>query len=294
MATSMKGILKYCSWILPHGIHRLKAQWMARADLQKKLHAEQAVLNLVCRNKKFESIHNGKRCFILGNGPSVQGVDLTQLRGEFVFTVSNGYLHTGFSDILSKYHCIPQITYGKMTEDDVVAWFKEMHEHIGDAELFLNETEASLVSRYHLFPGRAINYVGLLEDFDHWLGRGLIDISKPIPRCQSAPVMMLMIAMYMGFNEIILLGVDHAELKTRKYGYPFKLKVQNGKDMSVGSNEMVVNTMHDDLQAYARLWRQYRVLHKISEANSIQIVNASDASELDEFSRVSLTDYLRK
>jgi hypothetical protein len=267
---------------------------MSRADLQRKLRSEQIVLNLVYRNKKFESIHSGKRCFILGNGPSVQGVDLTLLRGEFVFTVSNGYLHNGFSNMLSKYHCVPQITYGKMTEDDVVAWFKEMHQHIGDAELFLNETEASLVSRYHLFPGREINYVGLLEDFDHWSDRGLVDISKPVPRCQSAPVMMLMIAMYMGFNEIVLLGVDHSELKTRQYGYPFQLKVQSGKDISVGSNGVVVNTMHDDLQAYARLWRQYRVLHQISEANSIKIVNVSEASELDEFPRALLTDYLRR
>ena len=292
MAPVMRPIFKYLTWLLPHGVHKLREVWLAQTDLKKQIARKQVVEKLIRNNERLASINSGKRCFILGNGPSVKDIDLTQLKGELIFSVSNGYLHNGFSDICPKYHCVPQVTYGRMTEHDVVEWFKEMHDNIGLAELFLNESEAELVERYGLFQGRTINYVALLENFDAWQGREVINISKPIPRCQSVPVMALMIAMYMGVKEIILLGVDHSELKTRRYGYPFMLKVQHGKDMSVGHDDRVVNTMHDDLQSYARLWREYRVLRQISNENSIQIINANNTSELDEFPRESLVDYL--
>lgn len=39
-------------------------------------------------NSAFRNIHNGERCFILGNGPSIKFVDFSQLENEYVFTVN--------------------------------------------------------------------------------------------------------------------------------------------------------------------------------------------------------------
>jgi hypothetical protein len=42
--------------------------------------------------ESFKDRHKGERCFLIGNGPSLAELDLTQLRGEVAFTVNRGYL----------------------------------------------------------------------------------------------------------------------------------------------------------------------------------------------------------
>lgn len=41
---------------------------------------------------QLENIHNKKRCFIIGNGPSLRQTDLSKLRGEFTFGLNRIYL----------------------------------------------------------------------------------------------------------------------------------------------------------------------------------------------------------
>ena len=102
-------------------------------------------LALTAPNANLRNIHQGKRCFILCNGPSVKRQDIRPLKDEIVISVSSGYLHPDYAEIAPAYHCVPQITYNLMTRTDIIAWFREMHERLGKATLFLNHTEAALV-----------------------------------------------------------------------------------------------------------------------------------------------------
>ena len=47
--------------------------------------------------QKFQDIHAGKRCFILGNGPSLKQTDLSKLKNEFTFGMNRIYL--AFDDL---------------------------------------------------------------------------------------------------------------------------------------------------------------------------------------------------
>lgn len=274
----MEKFFKAVSMLLPHGVYVLRRKWLSNAPAP----APRAVLK---ENSALRNRHAGQRCFILGNGPSANKLDLTVLKGETVISVSNGYLHQAYAMFAPRYHCVPQISYGKLTREDVVAWFAEMHQHLGNAELFLNETEAELVREHGLFRGRIVRYVALRKNFDELGDRGIIDITRPIPGVESVPVMALMIAMYMGFNEIILLGVDHDSWLTGGYSYAFKVKALEGKDVSVDHVGRILTPNYDTFQSLARLWRQYRVLNEIAKKNSIAIINATPGGELDEFPR---------
>ncbi len=178
-----------------------------------------------------------------------------------------------------------------MTEADVVSWFREMERSIGNAELFLNETEAALVRKYGLFAARPVHYLALQENFDELNDLQLIDIARPVPRVESVPIMALMIAMHMGFQEIILLGVDHDSWRTGYYNYAFQPKVMSSKDYFVTDQGKVLTENFDTFQSLARLWRQYRHLAKAASANNIRIVNASPGGELDEFPSDSLESF---
>jgi len=41
----------------------------------------------------FRNRHSGERCFIIGNGPSLNRMDLKPLRGETAFSLNRGYLY---------------------------------------------------------------------------------------------------------------------------------------------------------------------------------------------------------
>jgi len=44
------------------------------------------------RLKKFQNLYDGKRCFVIGNGPSLKNTDLSLLKDEYTFGMNRIYL----------------------------------------------------------------------------------------------------------------------------------------------------------------------------------------------------------
>ncbi|WEZ85815.1 hypothetical protein P6U16_22625 (plasmid) [Rhizobium sp. 32-5/1] len=55
---------------------------------------------------KFRNCHAGKRAFIIGNGPSINGQDLTLLKDEITFATNWFINHPNFSAINPDYYCV--------------------------------------------------------------------------------------------------------------------------------------------------------------------------------------------
>jgi hypothetical protein len=237
------------------------------------------------KNAMLKNLHTGERCFILGNGPSVKEQNLSYLKEEIVFSVSNGYKHTAYAEIRPKYHVVPQITFGAVTEQNVIDWFFEMDDEIVSEILFLSTQQYELIERTNGFKERNIRYVCMQGDFDGALK--LPSLEWCIPAVHSAPILAIMIAMYMGFKDVYLLGVDHDWFFKRNYSYAFGKTMFSGKDIGVGAEgEMLDMRLADQLPIAAALWRQYRFLHNIADKNDIHIYNATYGGALDEFERV--------
>ncbi len=267
---------------LPYGIF----VWLRKIKLP--VFNRKKILFLCRPNINLKDIHSGKRCFIVCNGPSVNKQNLKPLKNEFVFSVSSGYHHKDYALIQPRYHCVPQITYGLISENDVVKWLSEMQSKIGGAEVFLNYTEHALVQKYKLFPNKKISYLfmhGLLKNKYN----GRIDISGQIPSVQSVPVMCIMIAMFMGFNRIYLLGTDHDSFRTGEYKYFYNPTVLKDKDfMAVKNDDLFLK--QEEFLAYSLLWQQYRKINEIAINNSISIYNATLGGALDIFERLNFDE----
>ena len=284
-------ILKHGTRVVPYNIYLRLLNRQRRLEEAARFEREFGHLQrLAAPNAALKSRHRGQRAFILCNGPTTLQQNLLPLAGELVFSVSSGYLHPDYDRIKPRYHCIPQITYGRMTEQDVVAWFTEMHERIGDAEVFLSATEENLVRTQGLFPGRTVHYLFLNEDFDPLASRDIPDITSAAPGVQSVPIMALMVGLYMGFQDMYLLGTEHSDFRTREYRYAFEPTVLKGKDITVGTDGKTLTSRYDDFHSFARLWRQYRRTREIAEANGARLSNATAGGELDELPRVRLED----
>lgn len=286
-------------WILENGTRVVPYNFYVRLLNRRRRQEEAArferefghLQRLAAPNAALKFRHQGARAFVLCNGPSTLQQNLLPLADEIVFSVSTGYLHPLYDRLRPRYHCIPQITYSaQVTEKDVIALFAEMHDRTGQAEIFLSATEEKLVREHGLFPGRTLHYLFLHEDFDRVASRDIPDIATTMPGVQSVPIMASMVALYMGFKEIYLLGTEHSDIRTREYRYAFEPTVLKGKDLSVGEDGKTLTCRYDDFHSFARLWRQYRAIRDIAEANGVRLSNATAGGDLDELPRTRLED----
>lgn len=274
---------------IPHALYEyFKVTLPARKRQQQEVHRLRRPLELSARNADLHNLHAAQRCFILCNGPSVNRQNIGVLKNEHVFSVSSGYHHPDYPAINPAYHFVPQLTYGRLTPDDAVAWFREMDSKLGRATLFLNCTEEAMVEHAGLFRGRDVRYVTFTGTFADYDPLAVPDLSGRIPGVQSVAIMCLMAAMYMGFKKIYLLGTDHDHFRTGEYKYFFEPTVLKGKDVATDAEGKLVSGWYDELSGLAVLWGQYRSIKRIAEHHGIQIFNATAGGELDEFSRVSL------
>lgn len=234
------------------------------------------------KNRFIKDVHKDERCFILCNGPSVKNQNLSLLKDEVVISVSSGYLHNRYSEIKPRYHVIPNISFGKFTHEHAIAWFREMDQHLLSDILFLSTEQYDIVKKNGLLTSKSIHYIGMHGDFNDNICIPRVD--KFIPGVQSVPILAIMIAMYMGFNEIYLLGTDHDWFIKKNYSYAFAPTIAVGTDPGVQPNgDMPESLLADELPIAAVLWNQYRALHRIAEAHNIKIYNASAGGALDEF-----------
>jgi hypothetical protein len=267
-------------WTLPPGWYELARKPFAGLRHRRALRSCSA-------NSRYRDNYLGRRCFIVGNGPSLQTQNLLLLKGETVFSVSSGYLHKDYGVYRPRFHCVPQITYTeKFTREVARDWFREMHERTGDAELFLSQHEEPLVRENNLFPGRVVSYLCMHGEF-RANSTPSLDLTRVVPAVCSVPVMCLMIALYMGFKNIYLLGVEHDSFRTRKYTYFYEPTVLAGKTGSVTNDGTITDDVCDELYTYYRLFNQYRAINRIARGRGVGVYNATAGGALEEFERVS-------
>ena len=273
---------KLVKWILPHGLVALPGVLRLRSARA----AEQDLLAKFDVNAALRGRHEGRRCFILCTGPSIKTQNLRRLAGELVIGVSNSYLHPDYNVFRPAYHCIPQITFGKLTKDDAARWLRDMDEHIGQAEMVLSDRERALIAAHSLMASRPVHYLYMEGDTPDPQSTWLPDLTGCVPGPQSVPVMALMLALYMGCKEIYLLGADHDFFMTGRYTYFFEKSPVSGKDHSVDADGNVTSSRYEEFQVLSTLWRQYRWLKTCAAHVGVTIYNATAGGALDEFARV--------
>ncbi len=281
---------KFSYWAIPPGI---KAVLMDKARLGyilAKYGASLFTQPSLRANRELKDIHAGKRCFILGNGPSIAKEDLTPLKNEICFGVSNFYKHPSYGIIRPRYHCVPTIGDHR-SEHDILAWFGEMHAQTLDATLLLSFRQKSTVLSHGLFPGRS-TYFFLMEAVRPAHDSRVNDITGNMLSPQSVPVMCLIIALYMGCKEIYLLGIDHDYLRTGNYQYFFPRKEMLFQDPSVSPDGTLATSKLQDFFTSQKLWQQYILLNSVARRRGAKIINISQGSYLDVFPMDTLSNIL--
>ena len=164
--------------------------------------------------KRIRSYHNkysGKRCFIVGNGPSLRKTDMKKLKNEFTFGMNRIFLmfpKLGF-----------KTSFLVSVNDLVIEQSKDEFKKV-DIPTFI-----SWRARRWLEPRDNLYYL-----YTTYTGKKFTkDVTKRMWEGATVTYSCLQLAFYMGFSKAILIGVDHS-FSTK--GEPNTTIVSKGNDLN--------------------------------------------------------------
>ncbi len=170
-------------------------------------------------NVRFKDCHRGKRCFILGNGPSLKQIDLSLLSGEIVFSVNNFCKVNGCERAKPNYHLWMDEAFFNLRHDmqydidDTLENYKKIS-NIGPV-CFVPLAAYDFINAHRLNTILNINYISMMGSVDTIaINSKNLDLTESLPGMTTVVQYAIMIAIYMGFKEIYLLGCDSTAIIT--------------------------------------------------------------------------------
>ncbi len=161
------------------------------------------------RLRTFKDKHKGGRCFIIGNGPSLNKLDLTLLKNEITFGLNRIYLLFDRVGFITTYYVSVNELVIEQSADEIeklncpkfIGWNARRHLRFTSDTVFLPSRSSPKFCRdirtQGIWEGATVTYVAM------------------------------QLAFYMGFSEVILIGVDHNYTTS---GEPHKLVISEDKD----------------------------------------------------------------
>jgi hypothetical protein len=208
---------------------------------------------------------SGERCFIIGNGPSLANTDLDLLRNEKTFGLNRIYLMQSSNKFKpSFYVCM----------NDLVILQSQTEIHRIQTLKFLNWRHR------HLFQNDS-NTIFLHETFTP---RFSTDLSAQIWGGATVTYATMQIAYYLGFQQVILVGVDH---RFKSKGIPHQVITSGDEDP---------DHFHPDYFAHGTRWQlpdlrtseyAYRLAKETYEADDREILDATINGALQIFPKVT-------
>lgn len=143
----------------------------------------------------FQGRHRGRRCFVIGNGPSLNDIDMTKLKSEITFGANRcylGYEKWGFA-----------FTYWGITDRlQIEEYGFEYEDNIPPETIKFFPFE--YLPLFHVKNGCPINY-----NYEAKPPKNFSDSPEVIHLGNTVTHMEIQLAVIMGCNPIILIGVDH-------------------------------------------------------------------------------------
>jgi len=211
---------------------------------------------------ELKDIHRGQRCFIIGNGPSLQQTDLKKLKNEYTFGMNRIYL--GFPEMgfqTSYFLTVNSLVIEQCAEDirrlsmpRFVCW--RSHKDIGPAPdlNFLHTTytgpKFATDARGRLWEGATVTYIAL------------------------------QLAYHMGFQQVILIGVDH---NYSAQGKPNTTVVSQGEDKDHFNPAYFGKGFRWQLPDLETSERSYRMARQAYESAGRQVIDATVGGKLTIF-----------
>ncbi len=241
------------------------------------------LVDLLGKNDGLRGAHAGRRCFIVGNGPSLAAQDLSRLKGEVCIVTGSFHRHPEASSIRPRYWVIADPEYWTRAEELFVPVFRKAVDLSIPTLLFLP------TGGFPYFSGFRTGPLVDIHHFHYDPARGNeapIDFASGIPEYANNVIMIcLMLGYYLGCNPIYLIGCDHDWLKTTREEYErtvvehfYAEKRPDAPATKMPWDQWTVAMRRADLQ--------YRALNDYAVRWGFDVYNATRGGYLDYFPRI--------
>ncbi len=236
--------------------------------------------NRVAKNRQtiqsLKNIHDGKRCFIIGNGPSLKAEDLEKIaiNGDISFAANKINAIFPKTQWRPTYYSVTDETYQRTLQDT-------MNEVPAEYKFFRQESYKwnKNVKGNCLF----INADGNINLLDK--PRFSSDISDVVYTIGTVTSALLQIAVYMGFKEIYFLGMDNNYATNRlKDG-----TIVRGNSVGQSYFEGIKEAKPKQNTQGVSTWQMdvaFEVAKEYADNNDIKIYNATRGGKLEVYPRV--------
>lgn len=247
------------------------------------------------RNQELKNKYQGQKLFILGSGPSIKKEDLSVLEGQNIMTQNNFHMHDKIGVLKPKFHVVVPKYQSKGYDKDWIEWIQDMEEKLpSDCIYFFGKNTKYLIDSKTNMGARTYYMEQGLNPL--FVNQTNCDISRRIMNVPSAITQCVMAAVYMGFSEIYLLGMDLDQI----------VQLGAGRDNLrwYGHSKITANQAEQDIEAtilksgniyfeHWKMWRQLNMINEYAEGQNIRIANASKYGLLNVFPRIPLEEALK-
>lgn len=256
--------------------------------------------NILAENVKYKDKYRGKRCFVLGNGPSINKVDFSKLSDEIVITVNDMVCHKEFERLKSNFHFMADPAYQKLRRNEIGE--AQILEKVGgfpkSNTTLLFPLSGRTAARKYGWRGKInISYFcSNLYFYDNYQEK--IDFTKFIPSFQGVILWCIAFAVYMGCGTIYLLGCDMTDVvsdlslfinQKGDLNYGFDLS----KETADFERKAKINVgLEYTLYGYWKIIQGFSEMYKYCIRNNVKMYNCSEESILESIPKKKINDIL--
>ncbi len=278
-------------------LHRCKNIYQNEILFNKMNRKEKEMLR---DNIKYKDKYKGRRCFVLGNGPSVNKIDFTKLSDEIVITVNDMVCHKNFTKLRSGFHILADPAYMKLRkrnigEAQIIEKVKCLSEC--DTTLLFPVYGLAMTKKYGWYKKIDISYFcSNLYFYDDYKEK--IDFTKFIPAFQGVIHWGIAFAVYMGCSTIYLLGCDMTDVvsdlslfisKNGDLNYAFDLSKET---VNYEKETKISLGLEYTLYGYWKIVRGFSEMYKYCIRNKVEMYNCSEVSILESIPKKKIDDIL--
>jgi len=209
--------------------------------------------------QRFKNKHKGKRAFIACNGPGLNDIDVSKLKGEIVFGLNRGYLK---KELPIKYLVVVNDLVEKQFGKEMLAYAKK---------------HCSAFFTCYL-TGPDCYRLQFTPDIPKFTG----DPTKPMWQGYTVTYSAIQLAYYMGISSLYLIGLDHYFSYDKARKVAGRGLLATGPDPNHFSPNYWGKGVRWDKYGIAAATKAYKLARKAFDKKGYKIYNASSVTHLSE------------
>lgn len=253
--------------------------------------------------RRLANAHRGQRCFVMGNGPSLNQMNLESLAGESVFACNAAFLLFERISWRPQFYTCVDVRVLRDRATDITSMLEETPEITAffPSQITLHDGSGRAFDTRTIIPPAANRYyfdevANSMAHPPHSMFS--LDASDHLVQPYTVAITMLQLAAYLGFNPIYLIGCDTS------YSIPASVK-QEGKKVGEGGL-LLTSTADDDPNHFDpryfgrnREWHNPQVEKMIEhhrwakialDRRGVEVFNATVGGKLEVYPRVDFDE----